>query len=265
MPGTILDEILKKKREEIARAQKRIPEPELEQIAKQRKDIRDFVSAMSQGPEKRARIIAEIKRASPSKGMINPDLDPATLARAYQRGGAAAISVLTDKPFFMGSLEDLKAARSAVTLPVLRKDFIISEYQVYESAAAGADAILLITRILDDNLLMRLASLAAELSLGVLAEIHHKEEIERVARIPARVIGINNRNLSDFTTDVLHAASIAGSLPPDRIPVAASGIKSMEDISANLRAGIRCFLIGEYLSASDDPEKRLADLCSADA
>lgn len=199
------------------------------------------------------RIIAEIKRASPSKGPIRPGLDAAKLAADYAAGGAAALSVLTESAFFQGSVEDLQAAAAATRLPVLRKDFIIDPYQVHESAAIGADAILLIARILDDAALRELAGLAAHLHLECLVEVHDAADAGRAVALGATLVGINNRDLSHFGTDTGKAAALAASFPPHVCVVAASGIASRQDIADAGRAGIRRFLIGESLVRSDDP------------
>ena len=194
------------------------------------------------GPDRTGvNIIAEVKRASPSKGPIRPNLDPGTLAAAYAAGGAVAISVLTDSPYFQGSLEDLAAVKTTVDLPVLRKDFILTAYQVYESRAQGADAILLIVRILERSQLQALYQLSQSLQMDVLLEIHAESELATARTVGARLIGINNRNLKSFETDTRTAMNLAASLGPDQIPVAASGIRKKADIDANLAAGINNF------------------------
>jgi indole-3-glycerol phosphate synthase len=209
------------------------------------------------------RVIAEIKRASPSRGAINMDIDPAALARAYEQGGAAALSVLTEPNWFKGSAADLLAARAAVRLPVLRKDFILCDYQVYESVAMGADAILLIVRILSQDQLAHLYRLAVSLKIDVLVEVHDAADMGRVAGLGCRLVGINNRDLAAFKTDVSVATSLMRHLPSGMIPVAASGIETRADIDRNLECGIRCFLIGEGLVRSADPAALLRQLRGA--
>jgi indole-3-glycerol phosphate synthase len=188
------------------------------------------------------------------------DLDPVDLARAYAAGGAAALSVLTDRDFFQGSPEDLMAARHAVPLPVLRKDFLISDYQIYESGAMGADAVLLICRILSRPQLADLLALSRSLGMDALAEIHTMEDLEMAQTSGARLIGINNRNLTTFETDIRTAMVMAQRLSPGQIPVAASGIAGIKDVEANLEQGVFNFLIGESLVRSDNPSARLASL-----
>ncbi|MBS3779707.1 MAG: indole-3-glycerol-phosphate synthase, partial [Desulfovermiculus sp.] len=199
-------------------------------------------------------------RASPSKGDICRDLDPAALARSYERGGAAALSVLTDEAFFKGGPADLQAARNACSLPVLRKDFIISEYQIYESAAWGADAVLLIVRILSANQLAEFLALSAELGLDALVEVHTASEVDSAIKASANLIGINNRNLASFDTDLQTAVSLIGKLEPHQMAVAASGISSRQDIEQNLKAGISRFLIGESLVRAENPQTFLTHL-----
>jgi indole-3-glycerol phosphate synthase len=208
-------------------------------------------------------IIAEIKRASPSKGLIRPDLDPAQFASAYEKGGAAAISVLTDQPGFRGTFDDLVKVRQSVSLPVLRKDFLISSYQLYESLALGADAVLLIVRILAPAQFKDYLSLCGELGLAVLVEVHSAKEIEIATRAGAKLIGINNRNLSSFQTSIETAADLVPLLEDDQVAVAESGIHCREDVCTLIQAGIFNFLIGESLVRSENPEEFLAVLRGA--
>jgi indole-3-glycerol phosphate synthase len=198
-------------------------------------------------------IIAEVKRASPSKGMILKGLDPGRLAASYAAGGAAAVSVLTERSFFLGSPEDLKQARAACALPVLRKDFIFCDYQLYESAAIGADAVLLIVRILSENELADLIRLASRLGLATLVEVYSEAELKAAGRAGAQLIGINNRNLSSFETDLDHTLRLAPRLGPGQVAVAASGIRSREDIRRYQAHGVFNFLIGESLVRSENP------------
>ena len=255
-----LKKITETKRAQVAAAKKAVPLARLQDAARARTDFRDFSGALTAAGHERVAIIAEIKRASPSKGIICKDADAAVYAAAYENGGAAAISVLTETDFFKGGPHDLKTARSAQSLPVLRKDFIIDEYQVYESAAMGADAILLIVRILDQERLGRYLALASELGMDTLVEIFDECELEAAAAVGARLIGINNRNLDSFDTDVSRARRMAQQLGKDMVPVAASGVSCREDIEAGLEAGIYSFLVGESLMRAEDPESFLRSL-----
>ena len=203
-------------------------------------------------------IIAEFKRRSPSKGMIREGADPIEIARAYQAGGAVAMSVLTEEDYFAGSLEDLRQVKSAVELPALRKDFIVDEYQVYESAAAGADAILLIVAALDDELLLRLRRLAEdELGMDALVEIHTSDEMERAVACGAKLIGVNNRDLRTFEVSLDTSLRLAGSAPVDALLISESGLNNSADLQCLYDAGYRGFLIGETLMRADDPAAAL--------
>lgn len=251
---SFLDQILAAKQAEIAAARRVRPQAELERLAARRDDFRGFAASLARPG---VRIIAEIKRASPSLGDIRPDLDPAALAAAYQDGGAAALSVLTEPAFFKGSAQDLQRARRVTDLPVLRKDFILDPYQVYETAAMGADAMLLIVRILDDEALASLYSLAHGIGLECLVEIHDEADAPRILAIAPPVVGINNRDLAHFRTDTSQAARLAARLPQGSAPVAASGIHSADDIQRALDAGLRRFLIGEALVKAPNPAELL--------
>jgi indole-3-glycerol phosphate synthase len=256
----ILTRIVARKKEEIDEARRQKPLAQLREAAINRNDRRSFYEALKQPGQHGANIIAEIKRASPSQGPLRIDLDPAALARAYAAGGAAALSVLTDHDFFQGSPEDLIVARQAVLLPVLRKDFLISEYQVYESGAMGADAVLLICRILSRPQLSELLALSRSLGMDALVEIHTMADLEMAQASDARLVGINNRNLATFDTDIRTAMTMAQRLSPGQIPVAASGIAGIDDVQANLEQGVYNFLIGESLVRADNPTTRLASL-----
>ena len=264
---SILDQIVEDKKALVARCKAAIPEASLRDeafaIAKTREKRPFFKSLATPGPYG-ANVIAEIKRASPSKGDIKLDLDPAFLAKAYEEGGAAAISVLTDTPYFKGSLEDLKIARKHSTLPILRKEFIISPYQLYEAVLAGADAVLLIVRILSKSELNEYLSLCEELCLDTLVEIYAEDELEIAAASGAKLIGINNRNLATFDTDTKNAIGLGGRLAPGQIPVAASGILGPEDIQRAKAAGVFNFLIGESLVRAQDPAGFLKTLMGRD-
>lgn len=250
---TILDQIVADKKEEVDHLRRRVPVEQLQAfIATTVWNQRGFYQRLSTPGPGGVNIIAEIKRASPSKGDICPDLPAATCAAEYEAGGAAAISVLTDGPYFKGSLADLRQVRAAVNLPVLRKEFIICEYQVYESRAAGADAILLIARILSPQQLKELLALAHRLDMDALVEIHSQEDYLAAHQAGARLIGINNRNLATFDTDIQTAMDLANLLKPTEVPVAASGISTRQDIEDNIKTGIFTFLIGESIVRAKD-------------
>lgn len=251
---SFLAPILAAKQKEIAQAKQSVPQALLEQAAATCPPPRSFYRALTGTALK---IIAEIKRASPSRGDIAPNLAVASLAQAYQAGGAVALSVLTEPAFFKGSAHDLKDARAATTLPVLRKDFIIDPYQVYESRAMGADALLLIVRILDDQTLWELYHLAHALQLAVLVEVFDEMDIQRAQVLNPPLVGINNRNLATFETDLARTIHLAQSLPPETTVLALSGIHSVVDIRLNLDAGITRFLIGEALVRQADPAQTL--------
>jgi indole-3-glycerol phosphate synthase len=250
---TILDRIVKDKRQAVSDAEKHVPLAQLKhRIDDTPWQSRGFYRRLKTPGPGGVNIIAEVKRASPSKGDISADLDAAACAADYQNGGAAAVSVLTDTSYFKGSLEDLEQVRAAVDLPVLRKEFVVSEYQVYESRAAGADAILLIARILAPQQLSDLLSLTHRLGMDALVEIHSQADYAAAHQAGAQLIGINNRNLATFDTDIRTAMQLADLLAPGEVPVAASGIGDRQDIVDNLEQGIFTFLIGESLVRSDD-------------
>lgn len=250
---TILDKIVADKQEEINQTAERVPLERLQaHIATTDWTPRGFYNRlMTPGPGG-VNIIAEIKRASPSKCLICADLKAGPTALEYESGGAAAISVLTDAPYFKGSLADLRQVRRMVSLPVLRKEFIISEYQVYESRAAGADALLLIARILEPSQLHDLLRLTHELGMDALVEIHSEEDYAAAHNAGAKLIGINNRNLATFDTDIQTAMNLANLLQSGEVPVAASGISHRDDIEKNIANGLFTFLIGESIVRADD-------------
>ena len=249
----ILDKIVERKREEITAAKKEIPEDRLRGQAEQRRNRRSLYQALKNPGPLGVNIISEIKRASPSKGLIRKNLDPVTYARAYEKGGAAALSVLTDQSFFKGSPEDLKTAKGAVQLPVLRKDFTISTYQIYEAAVMGADAVLLITRILSEQQLSDFLALSTDLQLDALVEVHDEEDLEKAKNSGATLVGINNRNLRTFKTDIETAIELVKRFEPDQVAVAESGIHTRDDIERLIDAGIWNFLIGESLVRAENP------------
>jgi indole-3-glycerol phosphate synthase len=259
----ILKKILARKVEEIRDRSARVPLADLSARAHDAPPTRAFAAALEGRIEDgRPGVIAEIKKASPSKGVMRSDFDPAAIARSYAANGAACLSVLTDADFFQGSEAFLAAARGACDLPVLRKDFTIDPYQVYEARAIGADCILLIVAALGDATLVELALLAAELELDVLVEVHDEEELERALAIPAPLIGVNNRDLRTFETSIETTLRLAPSIPYDRLLVTESGIRTAEDV-ARLRAeGIEAFLVGETFMRAPDPGAALAKLFS---
>lgn len=254
-----LTKIVAHKKSEIEERKKLVPERELHCLAKKGKS-RFFMQKLSKPGPFGVNIIAEIKRASPSKGILCPNLDPAKYAREYEKGGAAAISVLTDSTFFMANHNDLIIARKTSALPVLRKDFIISAYQIYETAAMGADAALLIARILSLKQLKDYIALCDELKLDALVEVSSEKDLEIASDAGARLIGINNRDLSSFDTDIKTAMRLSSLLNTKQIAVAASGIADRKDIEKNLSFGIFNFLIGESLVKAENPGKFLKSL-----
>jgi indole-3-glycerol phosphate synthase len=253
MKKDFLQIIVEDKKQEIAAAKQRLPESLLRENARVRRKIRPFFQKLKQPGPSGINIIAEIKRASPSKGIICPDLNPVTYATDYERGGAAALSVLTDQAHFKGSIHDLKSARQSTSLPVLRKDFLISSYQIYESAVMEADALLLIARILDPKQLKDYLDLCNELHMDALVEIHSEKDIEKANRAGAKLIEINNRNLKSFETDIHTSTHMKSLLEPDQVAVAASGIRSRKDIEKLNDSGIWNFLIGESLVRAHNP------------
>ena len=253
----ILDDIVAAKREEIEEHKKKRPLGALGDSALYQAPRRGFAAALARPGRA---IIAEVKKASPSRGVIRADFDPRAIAKGYVAGGARAMSVLTDAPFFQGSLVYLEAIRHAVELPLLRKDFLIDPYQVHEALAFGADAVLLICAILDDERLDELHALAVSLGLDVLVEVHSEEELERAARCSASLIGINNRDLRNFVTRLEVAETLAPLAPRGATVVAESGLKTTADLERLEAAGVRAFLIGETFMAAPDPEAALREL-----
>jgi indole-3-glycerol phosphate synthase len=244
------------KREELRSAA--VPATDLRHAAESRRaHRRDFAAALR---AKRPAIISEIKKASPSKGLLVENFKPAELARQYEMGGAAALSVLTDREFFQGSLDDLRTARAACTLPVIRKDFTLADYHVLEAAAVGADAILLIVAILDDAELRGLRELAADFGMAALVEAHNAPELERAVRSDARLIGINNRDLNTFRVSLDTSVALAQSIPDGVIKISESGIFNANDIHRLMDAGFDAFLVGEHLVKSGDAAQALREL-----
>lgn len=260
MVKDVLRKIVEDKKQEIAAAKQHIPESFLREKAFGSRKRRPFFKKLEQPGPFGINIIAEIKRSSPSKGDICPNLNPGVYVSEYEKGGAAAISVLTDKLHFKGCPEDLKIARETTTLPVLRKDFLISAYQIFESAVMEADAVLLIVRILDQQQLKDYLSLCNELKMDVLVEVHSEADIEKAGLAGARLIGINNRNLRSFETDIETAIRMKSLLDNDQIAVAASGIRTRKDIEKIEDSGIWNFLIGESLVRAEHPRDLLESL-----
>lgn len=258
----ILARILARKREEVAERSARLPLGELQARAQGCAPARDFTAALQTRILRgEPAVIAEIKRASPSKGLLRADFDPAAIARSYEAGGAACLSVLTDRDFFQGATAFLLAARAACALPVLRKDFMIDPYQIWESRQMGADCILLIVAALSDAMLAALEALARGLGLAVLVEVHDAAEMERALRLPASVlIGINNRNLRTFETRLETTWTLMAQVPPGRLIVTESGIHTAADVAAMRARGIHAFLVGEAFMRAPDPGVRLREL-----
>jgi indole-3-glycerol phosphate synthase len=261
----ILQRILARKAEEIAERSAVLPLAELSARIEDAPPVRGFAAAVE---EKLAAglpaVIAEVKKASPSKGVIRADFDPPAIARSYARAGAACLSVLTDRDFFQGSEEYLRQARAACELPVLRKDFVIDPYQVYEARAIGADCILLIVAALDDATLLELSLLAAELELDVLCEVHDTGELERALALPVPLIGVNNRDLRTFETTLDTSLALKARMAgDDRVLVAESGIHTREDVARLRAADIHAFLVGEAFMRAGDPGQALGQLFAA--
>ena len=248
--STILDKIVATKRDEVARAKATTPEGELRRRLADAPPVRDFLAALAvPGP---VRLIAEVKKASPSRGVIRADFEPVEIAKTYQAHGAACLSVLTDQPYFQGSLAYLSAIRQAVELPLLRKDFVIDTYQALEARAAGADAVLLIAECLDDPTLAELFRTIRGLGMTALVELYEPDNLPRVLRIGARLVGINNRNLRTFVVDLEHTIRLCSRIPRDCVVVGESGIRTKEDVDRLAAAGVKAMLVGESLMSQPD-------------
>ena len=257
----ILERILATKRSEVEQARARRSLDALRDEAERRHDRRDFVGAMrGKLAEGRAAVIAEVKKASPSKGVLRADFDPGAIARSYAANGAACLSVLTDREYFQGAPEYLAQAREASGLPALRKDFIVDAYQVVEARAMGADAILLIVAALDDTQLRDFEALAQSLGMAVLVEVHDAAELQRALRLATPLVGINNRNLRTFETTLGTTLALLPSIPADRIVVTESGILAPADVARMRAAHVNAFLVGEAFMRAPDPGAELARL-----
>jgi indole-3-glycerol phosphate synthase len=257
----ILNKIVAVKHEEVAEAIKRKPLALMREDAESRLNTRDFVGALRRKiAAGKPAVIAEIKKASPSKGVLRADFVPADIAQSYAEHGAACLSVLTDKDFFRGSIDYLKQARASCSLPVLRKDFIVDAYQVYESRVMGADCILLIAACLDDAQLKSFEALAFSLDMAVLVEVHDRTELERALKLKTPLLGINNRNLQTFEVSLDNTLNLLTDVPADRLLVTESGISTPADVARLRAAKVNAFLVGEAFMRADDPGVALAGL-----
>lgn len=256
-PATILTRIIESRRTDVARRQRIVPEAVLRIAAGNADAPRDFAGALARD---RVNVIAEIKKASPSAGVLRREFDPVALARAFEQAGAAALSVLTEEENFQGALAHLRDARAAVSLPVLRKDFILDPWQVWEARAANADSFLLIAAALDDTTLAALLHLGRELGMEALVEVHTAQELERVLAAGARVVGVNNRNLHTLEVHVETSLDLIELIPDDRVAVSESGLRSAADLSKLRAAGFDAFLIGESLMREAEPGAALGRL-----
>jgi len=259
----VLAEICANKRILVASRKAKHPFSAVTRAAKTAGEIRGFRDALLAASESGYGLIAEIKRASPSKGLIRADFDPEVLAQAYQRGGANCLSVLTDVPYFMGNDAFLGTARNATSLPVLRKDFMLDPYQIAESRALGADCVLLIMAALEDDQAKELEAASLELGMDVLVEVHDEEELERALELKSGLIGINNRNLKTLEVDIAMTERLAPKVPDDRTVISESGLYEPADLARMAKAGARCFLVGESLMRQADVERATRDLLAA--
>jgi indole-3-glycerol phosphate synthase len=257
MPS-ILDKIVATKRQEIAQARDVISLDELKAATKDAPPVRDFFTALATPQE--ISLIAEVKKASPSKGLIRKDFDPLEIASAYESNGASCISVLTDVSYFQGSLDYLRAIRQQASIPLIRKDFIVDEYQIYEARAAGADAVLLIAECLDDAPLHTLYALIRELGMTALVELHDERHLPRLLDAGVRLIGVNNRDLHTFEVDIQRTLTIREQIPADRLVVGESGIRNREDVERLQNAGVNAMLVGETLMRRTNVGAAVAEL-----
>jgi indole-3-glycerol phosphate synthase len=257
LTGTCLGEIVAARRRAVEEAQASVALETLQRAAAARAERRDFAAALSRGA---LQVIAELKRASPSRGVMREDFRRDDIARSYEAAGASALSVLTEERYFLGSLEDLEAARAAVRLPVLRKDFIIADYQIYESVAAGADALLLIVAALSDEDLRSFLERCRDLRIAALVEVHDQIELRRAVQAGAAIIGVNNRDLKTLEMDLTTSFRLRAGIPADCIAVSESGIKTWEDLRRIAQAGYHAVLIGERFMTAADPGLALRQL-----
>jgi indole-3-glycerol phosphate synthase len=257
----VLERIVVVKRAEVAAAKLRAVPAEVERLARAAPRPRDFVGALrAKVAAGAAAVIAEVKRASPSRGVLRADFDPVSIARSYENGGAACMSVLTDREFFQGSGDHLKAARAACGLPVLRKDFMLEPYQVFESRALGADCILLIAAVLSAEAMRELEAVAASLGMAVLVEVHDGSELETALELNTPLLGINNRNLRTFDTRLETTLDLLPRVPPARLVVTESGILAPQDVARMRSGGVHAFLVGEAFMRAPDPGAALQQL-----
>ena len=260
----VLKRILARKQEEVAERRERVSLFELKARLSAAPPVRGFADAVQAKLQAGLpAVIAEVKKASPSKGVIRPDFDPAAIARSYEAGGAACLSVLTDIDFFQGSDAYLQQARTACSLPVLRKDFVVDAWQLHEARVLGADCVLLIAAALDDVQLAEFAFIADELGMDVLVEVHDLDELERALPVPARLLGINNRNLRTFEVSLQNTLDLQASVPLDRVLVTESGIVAPADVALMRGAGVNAFLVGEAFMRQPDPGTALRELFAA--
>jgi indole-3-glycerol phosphate synthase len=258
---TILKKILARKHEEIAERSAQVTIPQLIEKAKTASAPRGFAAAIAAKiAAGQSGVIAEIKKASPSKGVIRQDFDPAAIAQSYENGGACCLSVLTDVDFFQGADEYLEMARSASSLPVIRKDFIIDEYQIYEARAMGADCILLIVSALSEQQLNQLHEVARSLGMDVLIEVHDGAELDIALKLDNPMVGINNRNLHSFEVSLENTYQLLNKIPADKIVITESGIHSPADVAAMRQHNVNAFLVGEAFMRSEEPGERLAEM-----
>ena len=259
MTTSILKQILDTKQGEISRLKNRFSLQDLMSAARNASPARNFTAALREGKE--PRVIAEVKKASPSKGVIREDFDPVQIASGYERAGAAAVSVLTDEHFFQGNLQYLSSVKEEVLVPVLRKDFLTDPHQIYQSRATGADSVLLIVAAMDgDGMLADLIDVSRSLAMEPLVEVHNNHEAETAIRAGAEIIGINNRDLTTFEVDLSLSHRLARAIHKDKVIIAESGITSLDDMLSLSKAGVDAFLIGESLMRTPDPGNSLSNM-----